>query len=110
MTLRYNINDIGGVVAKEDERYKVCDNSELKNLVVSSTNLKPNKSTTGHEHPGQEEVYFFIKGSGEMEVNSNRFPVKEGDTVLIEDGDFHKVHAGEKGCYFVCVFDGKRSH
>ena len=110
MTLRYNINDIGGVVAKEDERYKVCYNSELKNLVVSSTNLKPNKSTTGHEHPGQEEVYFFIKGSGEMEVNSNRFPVKEGDTVLIEDGDFHKVHAGEKGCYFVCVFDGKRSH
>ncbi len=110
MTLRYRINDIGGVVAKEDDRYKVCDNSELKNLVVSSTHLKPNKSTTGHEHPGQEEVYFFVKGTGEMEVNSNRFPVKEGDTILIEDGDFHRVHAGEKGCYFVCVFDGKRSH
>ena len=110
MTLRYHINDIGGDVAKEDERYKVCDNSELKNLVVSSTNLKPNKSTSGHEHPGQEEVYFFVKGSGEMEVNNNRFSVKAGDTILIEDGDFHRVHAGESGCYFVCVFDGKRSH
>ena len=45
-----------------------------------------------------------------MEINDKKFPVTEGDTVLIEDGDFHRVHAGDKGCYFVCVFDGKRSH
>ena len=32
----------------------------------------------------------------------------EGDVVLIEDGVFHRVHAGtHEGCYFVCVFDGK---
>ena len=29
---KYNINDIGGIVAKEDDRYRVCDNSELKIL------------------------------------------------------------------------------
>ncbi len=110
MTLKYNINDIGGVVAKEDDRYKVIDNTDLKNLVVSSTDLLPNKSTSGHKHPGQEEVYFFVKGFGEMEVNDKRFSVKEGDTILIEDGDFHRVHAGNEGCYFVCVFDGTRSH
>ena len=110
MTLKYNINDIGGVVAKEDDRYKVIDNTDLKNLVVSSTDLLPNKSTSGHKHPGQEEVYFFVKGFGEMEVNDKRFSVKEGDTILIEDGDFHRVHAVNEGCYFVCVFDGTRSH
>ena len=75
---KYNINDIGGIVAKEDDRYRVCDNSELKNLVLSSTDLHPNKSTSGHEHPGQEEIYFFIKGSGEMEINDRKFNVSEG--------------------------------
>ena len=107
---KYNINDIGGIIAKEDDRYKVCDNSELNNLVLSSTDLHPNKSTSGHKHPGQEEIYFFVKGSGQMEINERKFDVTEGDTVLIKDGDFHRVHAGEEGCYFVCVFDGKRSH
>ena len=43
---KYNINDIGGIIAKEDDRYKVCDNSELNNLVLSSTDLHPNKSTS----------------------------------------------------------------
>lgn len=107
---KYNINDIGGTITKEDDRYKVCDNTVLNNLVLSSTNLKSNMSTSGHKHSGQEEIYFFIKGSGEMEVNENKFSVTKGDTVLIEDGDFHRVHAGNEGCYFVCVFDGRRNH
>ena len=108
--MKLNIYDIGGVIAKEDDRYKVCDNTDLINLILSSTDLKPIKSTTGHEHPGQEEIYFFVKGSGKMEINDKVFDITEGDTVLINDGDFHRVHAGNHGCYFVCVFNGKRSH
>ena len=43
-----------------------------------------------------------------MEIDNNKFFVDEGDVVLIEDGVFHRVHAEENGCYFVCVFDGQR--
>ncbi|MEC7864753.1 MAG: cupin domain-containing protein [Pseudomonadota bacterium] len=110
MNTLININDIGGTVTKEDDRYVVKDNTLLNNLVVSSTDLKPLKSTSGHNHRGQEEVYFFVRGTGKMELDGKEINVKEGDTVLIEDGVFHKVHAGPEGCYFVCVFDGKRSH
>jgi hypothetical protein len=46
--MKLNILDIGGKVVKEDDRYKVKDNSTLKNLIVSSTDLKPGKSTSGH--------------------------------------------------------------
>jgi|TARA_B100000073_G_scaffold17897_1_gene14322 mannose-6-phosphate isomerase-like protein (cupin superfamily) len=108
--MKVNINDIGGDIVKDNETYLLKDNKLLKNLVLSSTDLKPNMSTRGHKHEGQEEVYFFIKGSGMMEINDNKFFVDEGDVVLIEDGMFHRVHAEEKGCYFVCVFDGKRNH
>jgi mannose-6-phosphate isomerase-like protein (cupin superfamily) len=110
MSILVNINNIGGSITKEDDRYTVKDNTLLNNLVVSSTDLKPMKSTSGHNHKGQEEVYFFIRGDGKMELDGKEITIKEGDTVLIEDGVFHKVHAGPKGCYFVCVFDGKRSH
>ena len=102
--------DIGGDIVKDNETYLLKDNKLLKNLVVSSTTLHPYKSTRGHNHSGQEEVYFFIRGTGKMELDGKEMDVKEGDTVLIEDGVFHKVHAGPDGCYFVCVFDGKRSH
>ena len=85
---KYNINDIGGIVARKmiDTKYVIIP--ELNNLVLSSTNLNPNKSTSGHKHPGQEEIYFFVKGSGEMEINDKKFSVSQGDTVLIKDGDF----------------------
>jgi mannose-6-phosphate isomerase-like protein (cupin superfamily) len=108
--MKYGAWDIGGEVVKADDRYKVKDNTTLNNLIVSRTDLKPNKSTTGHKHEGQEEVYMFIRGRGVMELDDERFDVIEGDTVLIQDGVFHRVHAGVNGCYFVCVFDGRRNH
>jgi len=113
--MKLNIMDIGGEVVKEDDRYKVIDNKTLNNLVVSSTDLYAGKSTSGHAHAGQEEVYNIVKGSGKMELidlngKHHDQPVKAGDVILIPDGWFHRVHAGPRGCYFVCVFDGRRTH
>ena len=100
--------DIGGDIVKQDDRYVVKDNKQLKNLIVSSTRLNPNKSTSGHKHSGQEEVYLFVEGNGSMDLDDKTFTVSQGDTVLIQDGVFHRVHAGDEGIYFICVFDGKR--
>lgn len=112
--MRYNINDIGGSVVKQDDRYVVTDNNFLNNLVLSSTDLNPGKQTSGHRHAGQEEVYFFVRGSGKMVIDGDsyeEFPVKEGDIILIPDGAFHQViNNGKENLYFVCVFDGNRNH
>jgi mannose-6-phosphate isomerase-like protein (cupin superfamily) len=107
--MKYSEWDIGGDVVKNDNRYIVKDNTMLNNLVVSSTMLSANKSTTGHRHTGQEEVYIFVSGSGQMELDHKIFDVTAGDTVLIEDGVFHKVHNNtDFGLKFICVFDGGR--
>ena len=113
--MKVDINNIKGEVVKDNETNLLKDNKTLKNLVVSSTDLRPMHSTRGHAHVGQEEVYYFIKGSGTMELidtNGKKtiHNIEPGAVVLIEDGHFHRVHAGEQGCYFVCVFDGKRNH
>ena len=109
--MKYEKWDIGGDVVKDDHRYIVKDNTELTNLVVSRTMLSAKQSTTGHRHAGQEEVYIFVSGSGQMELDHNIFDVTAGDTVLIEDGVFHKVHnTTDYGLKFICVFDGRRNH
>tara|TARA_Y100000389_G_scaffold10014_1_gene9358 strand:+ start:289 stop:675 length:387 start_codon:yes stop_codon:yes gene_type:complete len=102
---------IAGTIIKDDKRYYVVDNTELTNLVVSTTRLNAKQSTTGHRHAGQEEVYIFTKGAGQMELDFNIFNVKEGSTVLIHDNVFHKVHnTGDTALEFTCVFDGRRNH
>ena len=109
--MKYGAWDIGGEVVKDDYRYTVKDNTELNNLVVSSTRLNAKKCTTGHRHAGQEEVYIFIQGSGQMELDHEMFDVHEGDTVLIKDNVFHKVHNNsDVALEFICIFDSKRNH
>ena len=46
-----------------------------------------------------------------MKIDDSTFAVKEGDVILIEDGQFHQViNDSDENLYFVCVFDGSRSH
>jgi mannose-6-phosphate isomerase-like protein (cupin superfamily) len=110
--MKQHIYNIGGEVVKDNETYVLKDNKTLNNLVLSSTALKGGQSTRGHSHPGQEEVYYFVSGTGTMELDDNKFNVQGGDVVLIPDGAFHRVHNGSQNneLYFVCVFDGKRNH
>ena len=79
--IKVKMKDIGGKVVKDTDVYKLQDNNFGNNLTLSSTFLRANQKTNGHKHEGQEEVYFFHKGEGEMEIDDKRFPVKEGDVV-----------------------------
>jgi len=112
--MKISIDDLhpGGTIVKENEVYTVIDNTQLKGLVVSKTILHPHRSTTGHKHPGQEEVYHFISGHGQMKVDDELFEVRSGEVVLIPDGAFHRVFNKSRweDLTFLCVFDGKRNH
>ena len=107
--MKVNVYDIGGEVVKNDDRYVVTDNAFGNSLIVSSTKLNEGKETTGHKHEGQEEVYFFVGGTGEMQLDDEIFRVRTDDVVLVKDGVFHKVfNTGSAPLNFICVFDGKR--
>ena len=112
--MKLNNHNIGGEVVKDNETYRLTDNKTLNNLVLSQTVLYRGQQTRGHRHAGQEEVYFFIIGTGRIIVgdeDSEPFSVIGGDVVLIPDGAFHRViNDGEMNLVFNCVFDGKRNH
>ena len=110
--MKIKLNEKDSKILKQNETYTLLDNTTLSNLVVSKTILHPGKNTTGHNHPGQEEVYHFVSGEGYMEVGDETISVSQGSIVLIPDGHFHKVwNTSEiEDLIFICVFDGKRSH
>lgn len=111
MNLKYNNHDIGGEVVKDNETYLLKDNKTLNNLVLSSTKLYRGQATRGHKHDNQEEVYFFVQGTGVIIVDQEKFRVSAGDIILIPDGAFHQViNDGEQNLTFNCVFQGKRNH
>ncbi|SVA92372.1 uncharacterized protein METZ01_LOCUS145226 [marine metagenome] len=108
---KVRIEDIGGEILRDTSEYLLKDLPFGEHLTLSSTQLRANQSTTGHLHHDQEEVYYFHKGIGEMQIDDERFPVEAGDIVCINIGEFHRVfNTGVFGLYFICVFEGGRNH
>lgn len=105
-------NMLSGTVVKDNETYKIVDNVDLIGLTVSTTSLKPLKQTSGHKHPGIEEVYYFISGTGSMQLDESVIDVLTGSTVIIPDGIFHKVSnlSSEEDLVFICTFNDRRNH
>lgn len=105
--MKVNVDKLEGNIIRDNDVYVVEDNRSLNNLVLSKTVLHPEKETSGHSHPGLEEVYFFKSGRGTMQLDDEFMEVQSGDIVTIPDGAFHKVF-NNTGCkqdlVFVCVF------
>ena len=84
------------MLVKKSDRYEVYDLG-LENLVICMTVLHEDKSTIGHFHNDTEEIYFFVKGEGEIQLDDKREDVTGGDIVLTPRGIFHRVFNKEKG-------------
>lgn len=46
-------------------------------------------SAIGYHLQKEDEIYYIISGTGEMQMNSKTFPVKEGDAILTRPGSSH---------------------
>lgn len=62
----------------------VYEKKELRSPLqfIHYTVLPPKTSIGSHPHTNDEEVYVVLEGSGVMEVDGGRHPVKSGDVVL----------------------------
>ena len=90
---------------RHNSTYKVYDLMDLKGLILSLTELRPQKETNGHAHDDADEVYFFVKGAGKMKNGDKTIRVKAGDVVLVHRGDFHQViNPAKTSMSFWCVF------
>ena len=65
------------------------EDSPSRRLKMGYTVIYPTGTTTGHSHENMEEVYFVISGEGVMVVGDEEFPIKAGDALYVEPGEFH---------------------
>jgi mannose-6-phosphate isomerase-like protein (cupin superfamily) len=59
-----------------------------------------------HEQDGQEEVYVTLRGSGEIEIEGERFPLDEDHVARVGPGVNRKVWPGDDGIR-ILVLGGK---
>ncbi|HET6657466.1 MAG TPA: cupin domain-containing protein [Gaiellaceae bacterium] len=69
---------------------------------LAEASLEPGLGTQRHYHAESEEIYVFLEGGGEMEVEEDRRGVGAGDAVLIPAGAWHQITAGPEGARFLC--------
>lgn len=80
---RNNIKPIGEACGKLQELYN-SDNLSLSYSVITDSS-KP------HKHKKMEEVYFVVKGKGELRVGDETFSIKKGDVFSIPNNKYHNI-------------------
>lgn len=84
--------------------YTTKDGSEIRELMhpnhhgsrnqsLAEATVAAGRETRLHRHLRSEELYHVISGAGCMILDSERFPVFPGDTILVPPGTAHAVRA-----------------
>ncbi len=91
----------------ETEMHLICESVEelygkgrMFNLMI----LAPGNSIGQHEHSGDNEIFYFLKGTGEYNDNGTIVQVEPGDTTICNDGEFHAlVNTGSEPLEFIAL-------
>lgn len=70
----------------------------LEQSGLSYQRLKPNRrSTFGHRHAGQEEIYVVVAGSGRIKIGDDVVELKPLDAVRVAPQAVRALEAGPEG-------------
>jgi mannose-6-phosphate isomerase-like protein (cupin superfamily) len=56
-----------------------------------------------HGEDGQEEVYFVMRGSGEIEIDGERYPIDPETAVSVKSGTRRKLWPGPDGIRVIAI-------
>jgi mannose-6-phosphate isomerase-like protein (cupin superfamily) len=87
-----NVTSVDAVEAfttKDGSTIRELHHTALQSLADAT--LEPSEATQRHYHRLSEEIYFVVKGSGDMEVDGEHSRIRPGDAVLIPAGAWHSL-------------------
>jgi len=76
-------------VTKDGSTIRELHHTEAQSLAEAT--LEPDQATERHYHRVSEEIYFVVKGSGDMEIDGEHKRIAVGDAVLIPPGAWHTL-------------------
>ena len=74
---------------ENDNFRKVLFTGPKSQLVLMS--LKPGEDIGMEDHDGHDQFFRFEAGEGEVVVGDDKYSVKDGDAVVVPDGERHNV-------------------
>ena len=91
----------------EVEMRKICESTEelygkgrLFNLMV----LAPGNTIGEHTHAGDNEIFYFLSGTGEYNDNGTIVEVGPGDVAICNDGELHGLkNTGDVPIEFIAL-------
>ena len=91
----------------EVEMHKICESTEElygKGRLFNRMILAPGNSIGEHTHTGDNEIFYFLSGTGEYNDNGTIVTVSAGDTVICSDGEMHGlVNVGDVPLEFIAL-------
>ncbi len=91
----------------EAEMRKILNNeAELygKGRLFNHMVLAPGRTIGDHTHTGDNEIFYFIKGTGLYNDNGTQVRVQPGDTAICNDGECHGlINDGEEALEFIAL-------
>ena len=91
----------------ETEMHKILNNAEElygKGRMFNHMILAPGCSIGEHRHEGDNEIFYFLKGSGLYNDNGNAVRVHPGDTAVCSSGETHSlVNDGDEPLEFIAL-------
>jgi mannose-6-phosphate isomerase-like protein (cupin superfamily) len=92
MPTRYHIAQLGDLPAVEcpcgqTRRAFVDDPDGVASLHV----VEISADARAHYHRRMTEIYYILEGTGEIELDGERHPVRPGDAILIKPGCRHRA-------------------
>jgi len=84
-----SVDRVESFVTKDGSFIRELHHTDAQSLAEAT--LEPGQATERHYHRATEEIYFVIKGSGDMEVDGRAERVRPGDAILIPAGAWHTL-------------------
>lgn len=85
--------NIRGGIGEIEGRCIAADSKELyeKGRLFNHMVIAPGFSVGEHTHSGDNELYYILSGSGLYNDNGTIVEVKQGDTMICNDGEMHGI-------------------
>lgn len=78
----------------ETEMHKLLNGADEmygKGRMFNKMILAPGNSIGVHQHSGDNEIFYFLSGTGEYNDNGNIVTVNPGDVAVCSDGETHSI-------------------
>src|SRR3954462_14295277 len=84
------VSKVPPFVTKDGSTIRELHHTGVQSLAEAA--LEPDQANARHYHRVSEEIYFVVKGSGDMEVDGTHKRIAVGDAVLIPAGAWHSLY------------------